>query len=151
MERTLVILKPSCVKRALIGEIIRRFEQKGLHLVGMKMMQLDDKILNIHYSHLKNKPFFTGLKKSMMSTPVVVLCWEGKEAVKVVRNLTGFTNSREALPGTIRGDFSMSMQENIIHASDSLEAAQVELSRFFDENEIFDYEKPLSLYAPDEQ
>lgn len=150
MERTLVILKPSCIHRCLIGEVMKRFEKKGLLLVGIKMMQLDDKILDVHYAHLKDRPFFKMVKQSMMSTPVIVQCWEGKEAVHVVRNLLGVTNSREAAPGTIRGDFSMSSQENIVHASDCPESAEVELKRFFSDNELFTYHKPMALYSSDE-
>ena len=152
LEKTLVILKPSAVQRGLIGEIVRRFERKGLLLIGMKMIWLDDKILSEHYAHLKDKPFFQRVKDSMKVCPVIVCCWKGKDAVQVVRTLTGVTNSREASPGTIRGDFSMSMQENIIHTSDSLETATVELQRFFNENELFDYNVSLisNLYANDE-
>lgn len=152
MERTLIILKPSCVKRGLIGEITRRFEQKGLLLVGMKMVQLDDEILNEHYSHLQGKDFFPRVKQSMMDSPVVMQCWQGIDAVKVVRNITGYTNGRDAASGTIRGDFSMSVQENIVHASDSIEAARTELERFFESNEIFDYKQPIvsNLYSSDE-
>lgn len=152
MEKTLVILKPSAIQRALVGEVIRRFEQKGLQLAGIKMMQLNDKILNEHYAHLADRPFFQRIKDSMMITPVIVTCWEGKDAVKVVRNMTGLTNSREAVPGTIRGDFSMSLEENIVHTSDSVENAKVELARFFSEDEIFDYKNWMTpfLYANDE-
>ncbi len=152
MEKTLVILKPSCVKRALIGQITNRFERKGLRLAGMKMVQLDDEILSKHYSHLKDKPFFPRVKASMMDSPVIIQCWQGVDAVKVVRNITGFTNGREALPGTIRGDFSMSVQENIVHASDSAETAAIELERFFEEGEIYEYKQPIvsNLYSPDE-
>lgn len=152
MEKTLVILKPSCVKRGLIGEVTHRFERKGLYLIGMKMVQLTDEILSQHYSHLKDKPFFGMIKDSMMSTPVIVQCWEGYDAVKIVRNLIGFTNSREALPGTIRGDLSVSYQENIVHASDSLEAAGVEIKRFFKSEEIFKIKKEnlKNLYSEEE-
>jgi len=151
-EKTLVILKPSAVQRGLIGEIINRFERKGLSLIGLKMAWLSDEILSEHYGHLKDKPFFQNVKNSMNICPVVLCCWKGKDAVKVVRALTGVTNSREALPGTIRGDYSMSMQENIIHTSDSLETAVVELKRFFADNELFDYNLSLisNLYAKDE-
>lgn len=115
-------------------------------------MQLNDKILNEHYAHLADRPFFQRIKDSMMITPVIVTCWEGKDAVKVVRNMTGLTNSREAVPGTIRGDFSMSLEENIVHTSDSVENAKVELARFFSEDEIFDYKNWMTpfLYANDE-
>ena len=152
LEKTLIILKPSAVQRGLIGEIINRFERKGLLLTGLKMVWLSDELLSDHYAHLKDKPFFQRVKDSMNVCPVVVCCWKGKDAVKVVRMLTGVTNSREALPGTIRGDYSMSMQENIIHASDSPETAAVELQRFFNADELFDYDLNLisNLYANDE-
>lgn len=145
MEKTLVILKPSCIQRALIGEVISRFEKKGLRLAGMKMMQLTDAILNEHYAHLKDKPFFQRVKNSMQACPVIIQCWVGIDAARVVRSLIGITNGREAAAGTIRGDLSMSAQENIVHASDSAESASIELKRFFAENEIFDYK--LSTYA----
>ena len=153
MEQTLVILKPSALQRALAGEVIKRFEQKGLKLAGIKMIQLTDQILNEHYAHLADRPFFQRIKDSMMITPVIVTCWEGKDAVKVVRAMTGSTNGRDAVPGTIRGDFSVSMQENIVHTSDSVENAKEELARFFTEDEIFEYQNTLSpyLYANDEK
>ena len=152
MEQTLVILKPSALQRALVGEVIKRFEQKGLRLAGIKMIQLSDQILNEHYAHLADRPFFQRIKDSMMITPVIVTCWEGKDSVRVVRTMTGSTNSRDAVPGTIRGDLSMSMQENIVHTSDSVENAREELARFFSDDEIFDYENLLTpyLYANDE-
>ena len=135
-----------------MGEVISRFEKKGLYITGMKMMQLDENILREHYAHLVEKPFFPSLLESMMATPVVVMCVEGKDAVEVVRLMVGATNGRKALPGTIRGDFSMSGQENIVHASDSVENAKIELARFFKAEEILAY-KPSDLrfyYAPDE-
>lgn len=152
VEKTLVILKPSCVMRSLVGEVTRRFEQKGLRLAGMKMIQLTDAQLNEHYAHLAEKPFFQRIKDSMQASPVIVCCYCGVDAVEVVRALTGATNGRKALPGTIRGDFSMSFQENIIHTSDSPENAVVELNRFFKPEEIFDYKLPThdALYANDE-
>jgi len=152
LERTLVLLKPSAVERALVGEIIHRFERKGLRIAGMKMLQLDDDILAEHYGHLKDKPFFGLLKASMMKTPVVAMCLEGVDAIAVVRYITGYTNGRKADPGTIRGDYCMSNQQNIVHASDSPEAAEVELQRFFRPEEIFDLGNlNLSrLYAADE-
>lgn len=152
MEKTLVILKPSAVHRALVGEVISRFEKKGLQLTGIKMMQLTDELLNEHYAHLTEKPFFQRIKDSMMAAPVIVTCWEGKDVVNVVRTMTGVTNSRLAAPGTIRGDFAVSMQENIIHTSDSVENAKDELDRFFEKEEIFNYENKLqlSIYANDE-
>ena len=152
MERTLIILKPSAVQRALVGKVIDRFQQKGLTIAGIKMMKLDEKILSEHYAHLVDRPFFPSLVESMTATPVIVMCLEGRDVVEVVRAMTGSTNSRKAAPGTIRGDFGMSGQENIIHASDSPENAIIEINRFFRPEEIFDY-KPItftSIYAPDD-
>lgn len=152
MEQTFVILKPSTIQRGLVGQVIDRFQRKGLFIAGIKMMQLDEKILREHYAHLVERPFFPTLVKSMMATPVIVMCLKGKDAVEVVRAMTGATNCRKAAPGTIRGDFGMSGQENIVHASDSVENAVIEINRFFRPEEIFDY-SPLTLraiYAPDE-
>lgn len=152
MQKTLVILKPSAVQRGLVGEVICRFEKKGLQIVGMKMVSLSDSILEEHYSHLKEKPFFKRIKDSMQVSPVIVLALEGLEAVEVVRTMTGPTNGRKAQPGTIRGDFSVSVQENIVHASDSPETAEIELKRFFVKEEIFKYPQLtfINLYANDE-
>ncbi len=152
MEKTLVILKPSCLMRGLVGEVTRRFEQKGLRLAGMKMCQLTDEQLSEHYGQHKGKPFFQQLKDAMMVTPVIVCCYEGVDAVEVVRNLAGVTNGRKAALGTIRGDYCMSFQENIVHTSDSIENAKIELERFFNPGELFDYKMPLLeyLYAADE-
>jgi len=142
MEQTLIIVKPGAVQRGLIGEILSRFERKGLFLRGLKMMQLNDAILEEHYVHLKDKPFFKSLKSGMQSSPVIVGCLEGKDAVRVVRMLCGVTNGREAQPGTIRGDFSMSVEYNVIHASDSIENAEQEIRRFFKQEELFIYKHP---------
>lgn len=152
MEKTLVILKPSCLQRGLVGEVTKRFEQKGLRLCGMKMCQLTDEQMSQHYAQHAGKPFFQQLKDAMMVTPVIVCCYEGVEAVEVVRQMAGVTNGRKAMPGTIRGDLSMSFQENIVHTSDSIETAKIELQRFFKEDEIFDYPQPQFsfLYAADE-
>lgn len=152
MEKTLVLLKPSALQRGIVGEVINRFEKKGLRFVGLKMIQLTDEILNVHYAHLREKPFFNDLKRSMMSTPVIACCLEGIDAVSVVRALTGYTNGRKAIPGTIRGDYCMSNQQNIVHASDSLEAAEVEIARFFKPEEIVEYDPSTMryLYAIDE-
>ena len=152
MEKTLVILKPCTIQRGLIGEIISRFERKGLQLAGLKMIWLTDNILREHYAHLKEKPFFQRIKDAMSVCPVIVCCWEGVDAIQVVRQLTGSTNGRNAQPGTIRGDFSMSVQENIVHASDSPETAAIELKRFFNDDELFDYKTNnlLAIYANDE-
>ena len=152
LEKTLVILKPCTVQRGLIGEVTKRFEQKGLRLCGMKMVQLTDDVLSEHYSHLSSKPFFQRVKDSMMTCPVIVCCYEGVDAIEAVRTITGPTTGRKAPAGTIRGDFSMSFQENIVHASDSPETAKAELKRFFKPEEIFDYKLATFdyLYANDE-
>lgn len=152
MEKTLVIFKPCTLQRGLVGEILNLFERKGLRLAGLKMMQLTDELLTEHYSHLKEKPFFQQVKDSMMATPVIVCCFEGVGAVATVRALAGSTNGRNATPGTIRGDYSMSSQENIVHTSDSLETAELELNRFFKSEELFDYVQATFdyLYAKDE-
>lgn len=147
MEKTLVIIKPSGIQRNLAGQIIQRFQQKGLLIAGIKMMRLDEDILRRHYSHLVDRPFFPSILSSMMASPVIVICLAGKDAVAVVRAMTGATNSRLAAPGTIRGDFGMSSQENIIHASDSVDSADAEIKRFFSPDEIFDYQSPLKTYT----
>lgn len=152
MEQTLIIIKPAAIHRHIMGEVITRIEKKGLYIRGMKMMQLNEEILREHYAHLVDRAFFPDLMQSMMATPVVVLCVEGLDAVEVVRLMTGATNGRKALPGTIRGDLSMSGQENIVHASDSVENAKIELARFFKPEEILPYRPSdfRSYYAPDE-
>ncbi len=139
MEQTLVILKPSAVERRLIGRIIERIEDRGLIITGMKMMQLDEKILREHYAHLVDKPFFPSIVESMTASPVIVMCLKGVDVVSVFRTMTGVTNGRNAAPGTLRGDFCMSGQANIVHASDSPENALIEINRFFRPEEIFDY------------
>ena len=152
MEQTLVIIKPSAVERGLIGEIITRFQRKGLNIAGLKMMQLGEDILREHNAHLVDRPFFPWILASMMATPVIVVCVKGTDAVNVVRMMTGATNGCKAAPGTIRGDFSVSSQENIVHASDSVENAEIEIKRFFKSEEIFDYTSRSIdfIYAPDE-
>lgn len=151
MERTLVLIKPCAVERQLVGEIINRFERRGLVLRGLKMLQMTDEIINEHYAHLREKSFFEGLKESMQYTPVIAMCWEGREAVKVVRDMTGYTNGRKAAPGTLRGDFCVSSQQNVVHSSDSLDSAAIELKRFFRPEELFTYNVHWrQFYASDE-
>ncbi len=152
MEKTLAILKPSAIARGITGKVIDRISNKGLQIIGMKMMQLDEALLREHYAHLVEKPFFPHIVESMTATPVVVMCLKGVEAVSTFRALCGVTNGRKAAPGTIRGDFSMSNQENIVHASDSVENAEIEIRRFFKPEEICDYTASniRSLYAADE-
>jgi len=153
MERTLVLIKPDALQRDLAGEIIKIFENKGLKLVGIKMMTLSDELLNEHYSHLVGRDFFAEIKAYMRSTPIIACCWEGVDAVDTVRLLCGITKAREAAPGTIRGDYAMSIQLNLVHASDSLETAHVEVKRFFKPEELFDYEDVLhaSIYSSRER
>lgn len=152
MQQSLIILKPSTIQRGLVGEVLDRFQKKGLIIAGIKMMRLSDQILAEHYAHLVDRPFFPSLVRSMQATPVIVVCLRGVDVVEVVRAMIGATNSRKAAPGTIRGDFGMSGQENIVHASDSPENAEIEVKRFFRPDELFDY-TPITLaatYSPDE-
>ncbi|VVB71273.1 Nucleoside diphosphate kinase [uncultured archaeon] len=141
IERTLVILKPDAVQRNLVGELIQKFEKKGLKLVAMKLSQLTDEILDVHYAHHKDKPFFKSLKDFMKSAPVILMVLEGPEAVSVVRLMIGITKSREAQPGTIRGDYAISTPDNLVHASDSLETAQIEVKRFFKPEELYSWNR----------
>ncbi|MEW6207154.1 MAG: nucleoside-diphosphate kinase [Acidobacteriota bacterium] len=153
LERTLVLIKPDAIERGLAGRILARFEEKGLKIVGIKFMRLSDELLNEHYSHLADKPFFAGIRRFMQSTPVIAVCLEGLDAVETVRGLCGITKSRAAAPGTIRGDWAMSIQANLVHASDSIETALVEVPRFFAQSELFAYDSlstPL-LYSEDER
>jgi nucleoside-diphosphate kinase len=146
MERTLVLIKPDAMQRDLVGELIQRFERKGLKLVGIKMMALPDDLLDEHYSHLVGRDFFAEIKTFMRSTPIIACCWEGVDCVNTVRAMCGITKAREAAPGTIRGDLAMSVQANLVHASDSLETAEVEIPRFFDADELFEYEDVLNPF-----
>ena len=141
METTLMLLKPDTVERSLIGQVIARLEAKGLKITGLKMMQLDDAIINEHYDFLADKPFFPNIKAYMTRTPVVAIAASWTNAIATVRMLTGATNPQEALPGSIRGDFGLTIDGNIIHASDSPETAEVELKRFFGGQDVFDYKK----------
>src|ERR1035437_8751374 len=140
-EKSLIIIKPDAVQRNLIGEIISRIERKGLKIIGIKMMNIEDATLEEHYAHIKDKPFFPGIRDFMKSSPVVVLAVEGINAVSAIRLLVGPTKAWEANAGTIRGDFSLSTQSNIVHASDSVENGEVEVVRFFSKEEIFEYKK----------
>ena len=141
METTRVLLKPDCVQRNLMGEVIGRFENKGLTILGMKMLQLDDALINEHYGFLADKPFFPAIVTYMKSSPIIAMAIRGSNAVKTIRTMSGATNPVEALPGTIRGDFALSIDGNIMHASDSIETAEEELARFFKSEEIFNYER----------
>jgi nucleoside-diphosphate kinase len=152
MERTLILIKPDAIQRGLIGKIVSRFEEKGLKLVGVKFLKLTDALLNEHYSHLADKPFFGGTKRFMQLTPVIAICLEGLDCVDTVRRLCGITKAREAEPGTIRGDWAMSVQANLVHASDSIETADKEVARFFNASELFEYDSAMTstIYSEDE-
>ena len=140
-EKSLIIIKPDAVQRNLIGEIVGRFEKKGLKIVGLKMMSVEDATLEEHYAHIKDKPFFPGIRDFMKSSPVVVIALEGVNAISAIRLLVGPTKAWEANAGTIRGDFSLSTQSNIVHASDSIENGILEVERFFRQEELFTYQK----------
>ncbi|MEM1893784.1 MAG: nucleoside-diphosphate kinase [Candidatus Anstonellales archaeon] len=151
MDRTLVLIKPDGVYRGLIGEIISRFERKGLKIVGMKMMKVSPELSKRHYEQHLNKPFYPDLERFITSGPIVAMVIEGKEAVEVVRNMVGATNARKAQPGTIRGDLSNSFSRNLVHASDSSEAAKREIELFFKDEEILEWDRErFYFYAPDE-
>ncbi len=153
MERSLILIKPDAMQRGLAGSILNRFERKGLKIVGMKMMQLTDEICRDHYSHIADKPFFPGIAAFMKSTPVVALALEGLDCVETVRRICGVTKAREAQVGTIRGDYAMSIQANVVHASDSVDNAKAELNRFFNDGELFEYELATLpfIYSVDER
>ncbi|KYZ77413.1 nucleoside-diphosphate kinase [Anaerosporomusa subterranea] len=136
MENTLVLVKPDGVKKGLTGEIIRRFEQRGLQIVALKMLRLSEEKAKIHYEEHKEKPFFGELVDFITSGPIVAMVVRGEKAIKVVRTMMGTTNPVEAAPGTIRGDFALSMAQNIIHGSDSELSAIRETKIYFQDDEI---------------
>jgi nucleoside-diphosphate kinase len=137
METTLVLLKPDCVTKGQVGEVIRRFEAAGFQLRGAKMLRLNDAIIHEHYAHVEGMPFFPGLKAFMQSSPIIALALSGGNVIEQVRELLGPTDSRKAHPGTIRGDLGVDTMVNVCHASDSAEAARAELARFFRADELF--------------
>ncbi len=153
MEKTVVLIKPDAFQRGLVGRILSRFERKGLKIVGMKMVKMSPGLAKEHYAHLVDKPFYPGLEKFMTNEPILVFVLEGQEAVEVVRKIVGVTNSRKADAGTVRGDYSMSTGRNTIHASDSIETARAEITRFFAPEELFDYNLKVwdYIYAEDEK
>ena len=140
-EKSLIIIKPDAVQRNLIGEIISRIERKGLKIIGIKMMSISDALLEEHYAHIKDKPFFPGIRDFMKACPVIVMAIDGINTVSSLRLLVGPTKAWEANAGTIRGDYSLSTQSNIVHASDSVENGEIEVVRFFDPSELFSYNK----------
>ncbi len=148
MERTLIILKPDTIQRKLIGRIIQRFEDKGLKIVGMKMIWINKELAYKHYEAHINKPFFNSLLEFITSLPVVVMVLEGPSVVEQVRKMVGNTDCKKADVGTIRFDFGLSIQNNLIHASESIQDAEREIKIFFKEEEIFSYDP--NRYLPSE-
>ncbi len=149
METTLIILKPDAVQRGLVGRILSRFEDKGLQIVGCKMLRITQHMAERHYEAHRDKPFYEGLVRFMTSSPVLVLAVRGKGAIAVSRKLMGATFGSSAEPGTIRGDFGVSNSFNLIHGSDSPESAQRELEIFFEEEELFDYDRAVDQWVYD--
>ena len=140
-EKILIIIKPDAIMRGLIGEVYKRFENKGFKVIGTKMIQLGDILLDEHYAHLRDKPFFQGIKDFMTSAPVILIALSGVNASAAARLIAGQTAGHEADAGTIRGDFSLSIQSNIVHVSDSVENGEIEVKRFFNDDELFEYKK----------
>lgn len=152
MERTLILLKPDAVQRGLVGQILGRFESKGLKIVAMKLMKITPELAARHYEAHKERKFYPGLVKFMTSSPVVALALEGIDAIKICRTLMGATFGADAAPGTIRGDFGVSRSYNLVHGSDSPEAATRELSLFFPEGIVgYDYAAYGWIYDPVEE
>ena len=152
-ERTLVLFKPDAVQRRLVGELYSRFERKGLKVVGLKMLKVTPELSKQHYAEHVSKPFYPLLEEFITSGPIVALCLEGPEAVTVVRGMMGPTNGRQATGGTIRGDYGVSRQMNLVHGSDSTDAAAREISIYFKPEELICYEPTLGNWvcAPDEK
>lgn len=146
MQRTLVLLKPDCVQRRLIGDVLSRFEAKGLHIVAMKLLQVTPELSKQHYAEHVEKPFYPSLEEFITSAPVVAIALEGLEVIRVVRDMLGATNGLQAAPGTLRGDYSSSRQMNLVHASDSEESAQRELDLYFSADEFCDYSLVLTPF-----
>ena len=141
MEQTLVLVKPDGVQRGLVGEVISRLERRGLKLVALKLMQMDDALARRHYGEHVDRPFFAGLVQFITSAPVAAMVWQADNAVEVVRNTMGVTSPAAAGPGTIRGDFGIDIGRNLVHGSDSVESAEREVALFFSPGEILDYSR----------
>jgi nucleoside-diphosphate kinase len=143
MERTLVLLKPDCVQRRLMGKVLSRFEEKGLNVIGMKMLKVTPQLAKTHYAEHVSKPFYPGLEKFITASPIVAMVIEGLEVIRVVRDILGATSGLKAAAGTIRGDYSASRQMNLVHASDGPDAAAKEIALYFKPEEILPYEPTL--------
>ena len=152
MERTFIIFKPDCVQRRLVGRILARFEDKGFNIVAMKMLQVTPELAKQHYAEHVSKPFYPALEKFITASPVIAAVVEGLEAIRVVRELLGATSGLKAVAGTIRGDFSLSRQMNLVHASDGPDAARREIELYFRPDEIHSYAPTITpwLRASDE-
>ncbi|HHV34190.1 MAG TPA: nucleoside-diphosphate kinase [Syntrophomonadaceae bacterium] len=146
MERTFVMVKPDGVQRGLVGEIIKRFEQKGLKIVGLKMLRISKELASRHYGEHRDKPFFDGLIKYITSSPVVAMILEGKDCISLVRGMMGATDPKKAAPGTIRETFGIDIGRNVIHGSDSKSSAAREISLFFDDQELMCYELSVASW-----
>lgn len=144
MEKTFIMVKPDGVQRQLIGDILSRFERKGLQLAGAKLMRVTEQMAEKHYAEHQGKPFFGELVEFITSGPVFAMVWEGENVIEVTRQLIGKTNPKEALPGTIRGDYGMFVGKNIIHGSDSLESAEREINIFFKSEELVSYQQLMA-------
>ena len=140
MQTTLILLKPDCITKRKCGEVLRRFESEGFQILGCKMMELDRTLLKEHYAHIADRPFYPEVENFMHMTPVIAMALTGDDAIERVRRLLGPTDSRQADPGTIRGDLGVNQMLNVVHASDSEATAAVELKRFFKEEELFQYD-----------
>jgi len=152
MERTLVLFKPDCVQRRLVGRVLARFEDKGFNVIAMKMMQVTPELAREHYAEHVSKPFFPALERFITGGPIVAMIVEGLEVIRVVRDMLGATSGLKAAAGTIRGDFSSSRQMNLVHASDGSDAARREIELYFAADEVFSYEPTVTpwLRAGDE-
>lgn len=147
MERTLVIVKPDGVQRGLVGEVLRRFETRGMKIVALKLIEIDRTLAEKHYAVHQGKPFYDGLVNYIISAPVVVTVIEGPDAIATVRRIVGATKSNEAAPGTIRGDLALTVDRNIIHASDAVDTAQAEVALYFAANEVISYKRDLDRWV----
>jgi len=146
IERTLVLCKPDAVQRGRVGEVIARLERKGLKIVGLKLMRVDEDLADRHYAEHLEKAFYPNLRAFITSAPIAAMAIEGENAVEVVRRLVGATNPQEAAAGTIRGDYGLDLTMNLVHASDSLASAERELSLFFTPEELYDYELTMQVW-----
>ncbi|KZE66246.1 nucleoside-diphosphate kinase [Fictibacillus phosphorivorans] len=146
MEKTFLMVKPDGVQRALIGEIVSRFEKKGFQLVGAKLMNISEDLAKEHYGEHKERPFFGELVDFITSGPVFAMVWEGKDVILTARNMMGKTNPADAAPGSIRGDYAVQVSNNIIHGSDSAESAVREIGLFFKEEELVSYDKAVAVW-----